>query len=261
MNDRLIQKIIAEKAPCYFISPHLDDAALSAGGLIAHLSRHTRVEIVTVFTAASPRPYTLSAQAFLSQCGYSDADVLFSDRRNEDAEACSLVGATQRHLGQVDALWRKVPSPSVLRTTLARILPEFLHAYPTYRMHVIRGTVSAHDEPLRAALGEELRSSIGKSGEHVIFCPLALQSHVDHALVRDACLTNFDNVILWRDFPYNIENGLAPEEIDTIGNEAFQWGAEKEMKEEMVRSYTSQVKAMFPDGNIPLVPEVYYAPK
>jgi LmbE family N-acetylglucosaminyl deacetylase len=261
MNNHIVQKIITAKISCYFVSPHLDDAMLSAGGLLAYLSSHTQVDVVTVFTHASARPYTLSAETFLKQCGYTDADTLFDDRRNEDTNACAIVGITPHHLGQVDALWRKIPSPNFLRKTLSRILPEFLHVYPTYRMHIIRGGVSRHDTSLSNVLGEELKKIIGAQKEYALFCPLALRSHVDHVLVRDVCLAHFDNVFMWQDFPYNTRNSMDVKKTDALGIEAFRWDTEKEKKKEMIASYTSQVQAMFPDGNIPLMPEVYYAPR
>ncbi len=261
MNDQTIQKIIAGRIPCYFISPHPDDAALSAGGLITYLAHHTHVEVVTVFTNASRRPYTLSAKTLLNQCGYSDADTFFNDRRIEDTNACAIVGIKPRHLGYVDALWRKIYSPNILRRILSYILPEFLHIYPTYRLHIIRGEVSSHDAELSNTLGKELRKIIDTGKEYMLFCPLAVRSHVDHELVRDVCLKNFDNVLMWQDVPYNTRNYTCPDEMDMIGSEAFQWGSEKDTKKQMIEAYTSQRKAMFPDGNIPLVPEVYYATK
>ena len=258
MNDQMIQKIIANRIPCYFISPHLDDAVLSAGGLIAHLSKHTQVEVVTVFTNASPRPYTFSIKMLLNQCEYIDADELFTDCRREDREACALVGAKPHHLGHTDALWRKIPSPHILRRILSHVLPEFLYVYPTYRMHVIRGGISRYDKSLVETLGKELSAIVAERKDAIIFCPLALRSHIDHVLVRDVCLANFDNVFMWQDFPYNMKNGLGTKEISSLGKEAFRWDAEKDMKKKMIESYVSQIHAMFPDGNIPLVPEVYY---
>lgn len=265
MNDHAIQKIIADKIPCYFISPHLDDAVFSAGGLIAYLSRHTQVEIVTVFTSASPRPYTFSATQFLKQCAYADVDALFADRRNEDRSACAIIGITPVHLGHTDALWRKVSSPGILRRMLSRILPEFLHAYPTYRLHIIRGGVSRHDKPLSMVLGEELKKIVGTDKEHMLFCPLAVRSHIDHVLVRDVCLAVFakERVILWEDFPYNIANPIGEKDIAPFAARAFSFDRpeEREKKLNMIRAYKSQAQAMFPDGNIPLVPEVYYSPR
>lgn len=261
MNDRILQKIIADRIPCYFISPHLDDAVFSAGGLIAYLSRHTHVEVVTVFSNASSRPYTLSAETLLKQCGYKDADVLFDDRRNEDRKACALTGITPRHLGHADALWRKIPSPNIVRRMFSRILPEFLHAYPTYRMHIIRGEISRRDRSLMETLGKELVAIRAERKDAVIFCPLALRSHIDHKIVREVCLKNFERVLLWADFPYNVRTPASAKEIRALGAEAFRWETEKDVKKKMIESYASQTHTMFPDGNIPLVPEVFYSPR
>lgn len=264
MNDHAIQKIIADKIPCYFVSPHLDDAMFSAGGLIAYLSSRTRVEVITVFTNASPRPYTFSATQFLKQCAYADADTLFADRRNEDKNACAIIGVTSVHLGHTDALWRKVSSPGILRRMLSRILPEFLHAYPTYRLHIIRGGVSRHDKPLSMVLSEELKRIIGADKDYALFCPLAVRSHIDHVLVRDACLAVFakERVMLWKDFPYNIANPPGEKDIAPFAALAFSFDRpeEREKKLNMMRAYKSQVRAMFPGGNIPLASEVYYSP-
>lgn len=259
MTNTLIQKIIANKIPCYFISPHLDDAVLSAGGLIAYLSRYTRVEVVTVFTTASLPPYTFSAKRFLQLCSYKDANTLFNDRRHEDRNALSLIGVKPRHLGKIDALWRKIPSPNFARRILSRMLSEFLHIYPTYRMHVIRGNISSHDKPLLVTLGEELRNLIDISKDYMLFCPLAVRSHIDHTIVRDVCLANFTNVIMWEDFPYNMRSSLDRKEVNALGVEVFRWGSEKELKKNMFEMYTSQRRAMFQDGNIPSAPEVYYS--
>lgn len=258
MNNPVVRKIIANKIPCYFVSPHLDDAALSAGGLIAHLSRRTRVEVITVFTNAAPGPCTLSAKAFLRQCGHKDALTLFAERRREDACALALVGITPIHLEHVDALWRAIPSLGTIRRALARLFPEFRHIYPTYRSHIVRGDVSRRDAPLSAALAEELAGIIDTRRAYALFCPLALHSHVDHELVRDACLATFDNVFLWQDFPYILEGKLSAGKTDIFGNEAFRWNGEMETKRNMIMVYASQARAMFPDGNIPLVPEIYY---
>ncbi len=261
MNETIIEKIITERIPCYFISPHLDDAVLSAGGLIAYLSQYTQVEGISVFTTASPRPYTFSVRQFLRQCGYEDADQLFTSRREEDREAYSLVNIVPRHLGYVDALWRKISTPGFFRRLFSHILPEFVHVYPTYRIHIVRGKISRHDEGLMHNLGEALKALIGEDKQCVVFCPIALRSHIDHIFIRDVCLKNFENVILWSDFPYNIRNAASAGEIEAIGNEVFKWDSQKDIKEKMIKAYTSQTKAIFPDGTIPLVQEVYYSPR
>jgi LmbE family N-acetylglucosaminyl deacetylase len=261
MNTELIKKIIAEEIPCYFISPHLDDAALSAGGLIAYLSQHTKVEVVTVFTEASSKPYTLSAKAFLKQCGGEGANALFEMRRAEDKKAYSVVGIKPQLLSHVDALFRKIASPNVLRRALSRILPEFLHVYPTYRWHIVSDSVSRHDSQLMSFLAAELTAIVAPAADYVVFCPLALRSHIDHILTRDVCLKTFGNVIMWQDFPYNIRSAAEKNEVASLGDELFRFEGESETKAAMLRAYKSQVRAMFPDGEIPSTPEVYYSPR
>ena len=262
MNNEIINNIIREKIPCFFISPHLDDAALSAGGLIAYLSQHTHVEVIDVFTEASPKPYTLSAKAFLRQCGYADdADALFDARRKEDLCAYGTIGITPRNLGFVDALWRRLPVVSAVHRALSHVLPEFSFIYPTFRVHVAGGHVSRHDRELAKKIGGELQKIIGEHERYYIFCPLAVKTHVDHVLVRDVCLKNFQHVIVWSDFPYCLVNGITPEKVGAFARVLFTWEDNMDEKKRMVSEYKSQLQGLFPTGGIPLISEVYYSPQ
>src|SRR5690348_14368459 len=97
--QELIDRIIKEKQPCLFISPHLDDAILSAGGLIGYLAPKTSVTLATIFTEASDRPYTYFARRLLKSWGQSDASEAYRFRRREDRELCERIGAMSLHLG------------------------------------------------------------------------------------------------------------------------------------------------------------------
>lgn len=256
----LIQKIIKEKIPCYFISPHLDDAALSAGGLMAHFKRSgVPVAVATVFTKGDS-PTTLSAKKFLRLSGFpGNTALLFRARSREDINAFRTIGIKPAHLGFVDALWRKIPSPGLIRRTLGRLLPEFIHVYPMYRFLVASNKISRRDRPLKEEVKEKLSKLIAKKENFIVFCPLGLNAHVDHVLTREACLLAFGGrVILWSDFPYNIRNAPKADEIAEIGIAAFEWKENFSEKLKMIEEYKSQLKGLFPDGNIRLVPEIYY---
>jgi hypothetical protein len=41
----------------------------------------------------------------------------------------------------------------------------------------------------------------------------------------------------------------------------FTWEENRESKKQMIKSYKTQAKAIFPGGHIPLIPEIYYSPK
>lgn len=69
----------------YFISPHLDDAILSAGALIYELKERGRVKIITIFTKG---------------------DKSFLKRKIEDKNVCRFLKINYLHLDFIDALWR-----------------------------------------------------------------------------------------------------------------------------------------------------------
>ena len=247
--QKLVQRIIAERIPCYFISPHLDDAVLSAGGLIQELAGKTEVTIITVFTKASGKD-TLSARQFLRQCHYHDAAKLFSDRRAEDKRIASKLGIEAIHLGYSDALWRERPVLSAAAKALARLMPEFSKIYPTYRFHIARGRLSSSDDSLIETIAKDLRQRVPLEGESEIFCPQAIGNHIDHIVVRKACEQAFASMIAWSDFPYNVR-------LRNMQPEAWRWGRNIAKKKELIHHYRTQAAALFAEGEIPLIPEEY----
>lgn len=105
------------------ISPHLDDAVLSLGGLIAAVPEIT--EVVTVHTEGAPD----AAVDWSHAGGFADPIEEHAARRLEDQQAMGHLGCRFRHLGlrsgelndttarqQVRALWGIAtrPSPSTL---------------------------------------------------------------------------------------------------------------------------------------------------
>lgn len=255
----IITDIVEKKIPCYFISPHLDDAVLSAGGLIASLAKHTDVTVATVCTRASERPYTLSTKAFLKQCGYTDGDTLYTDRRAEDKQLLHSNGVRTVHLGHVDGAWRKKTFVSGLTRFLGRILPEFIHRYPTHRFHIANGRVHAEDRETVDTLKEQLMGLVGFGRQYYVFCPVALGSHVDHIITQKVCADTFpENLVFWSDFPYNTEP-ISQSELTKSGLVlAGVWNNNLETKAELIRGYKTQMKLMFPDGHIPVIPELFY---
>ncbi len=264
-SKSLIKKIVDEKIPCIFVSPHLDDAILSAGDLISYLSDKTTVEVANVFTEASPRPYTLSARAFLGQCGYTNAHKLFEDRIAEDKEVFAQIDIKPHYLGFVDATWRKIKNGPWLMRWIGKYIAEFNQIYPIYRLHIANGKISKLDDHTIADISQELNKIIKKYPEAYVFCPLGDHSHVDHKVVRKACEKTFhNNIVYWSDFPYNIRHtDMADFSSEIIVNNLplskFTWQKEIETKEKLIRGYKSQFLPLFPDNKIPQVDEVYYA--
>src|ERR1700757_4655329 len=86
-GDRLTQlvgEIQDAGSAVMFVSPHLDDAVLSCGALLAHLARTCPVTVLTIFSsAAPPAKWGLAARKTLRDLGVTDAEALFEERRAE----------------------------------------------------------------------------------------------------------------------------------------------------------------------------------
>jgi LmbE family N-acetylglucosaminyl deacetylase len=150
-----------------YLSPHLDDAVLSAGGLIYDQTQvGIPVEIWT-FMCGFPAPEDISpfAELLHSRWGFSFADEAVSARREEDRMAAGIVGAQVTHFDFLDCIYRRGANG------------EWLYAEIFQPPHVEDG-----DLPKRIA--ETITPRI--TPDDVLVCQLSVGSHVDHVLMRQA---------------------------------------------------------------------------
>lgn len=167
-----------------YLSPHLDDAVYSCGGLIWQQTQAGEtVEIWTV-CAGDPPPGPLSPYAQTLHDRWGTERDAARVRRAEDERAASRVGATVRHLPLPDCIYRRGPAGEALYTSDEAIF----------------GTVHPADQPVVDWLSEML----GQEGtaEARIVCPLTLGGHVDHQLTRRAAEQAGRIDAYYPDFPY-----------------------------------------------------------
>ena len=253
-----LAKPIEEGVPLVVLAPHLDDAALSCGALMIHASRHTSVTVVTFFTEAGQRPYTLSARRYLYQAGGHDAQALYEQRRAEDLAALEPLGIKCVHAGLTEALFRRRPGPS-RRKRLAWLIPELAHTYPIYRTHIISGQIVPDDRDTLRVARAVVRQETAQ-GPCLVLAPLGVGGHVDHVLVRSAAASTGRAVIYYSDFPYNQRNPLQEAFVRRNGLVETKWFEFAEAKARLVEAYRSQMWSLFQDGRIPPVPEMYFSP-
>ncbi len=155
------------KRPRWIIlSPHLDDAALSVGGLIASLKSVARVEIWSLFCgAALIGPYSELASWLHASSGGSTGSRLQAKRELEDGRACKHLGAFARHFGWKDSPYRKDAGGGFMYQT-------------TQRDHWHDG-----DNRLVAEMAMRL-SNMTHQGD-VVLAPLGIGKHVDHVITRN----------------------------------------------------------------------------
>lgn len=99
------------------LSPHLDDAALGCGALLA---RCVRTTVVTVL-AGVPRDAALRTD-WDRDCGFADAAQAVSARRREDREALARLGCGSVHLPFLDGQYPGAESAERLAEGLAAAL-------------------------------------------------------------------------------------------------------------------------------------------
>lgn len=255
----VIEEIIAQKKTCYFISPHLDDAAFSAGGLISYLAKKTKVVVITAFTRGGADKHSLSALAYVRKCGYekNEVDNFFFNRRKEDRELFESLGVKVVHLDFLDALWRVNKNPNILYKFLSFLINDFRYIYPTHRLHISKGKIHSEDGENLRRLKSKLKEIVGN--RDALFCPLGIGKHVDHILVREACSNVFPNVIYWEDSLYNLYYEPDYDFIKKNNLKRFLFRKNQSERYTMYPAYKTQFGKLFggsTDFNLP--PEVYY---
>ncbi len=214
--------------PILVLSPHLDDAVLSCGGL---LLQHSDAEVITVFSADPPvpRPKALATVA------------LPEERRAEDACAMGKLGCSYHLADLPDAIDRVGPNEDRL--------------YP--RLSALFGPVAVADAPVCESIVAVVTPLLA---DRLLFCPMAVGAHVDHQLCAHAgrrLLAAGFEVLFYEDAPY-----VYPEPGPAVAGDSIRKAAgrlrarvsgieniaiDTEAKAEVVACYTSQITALFGD--------------
>ena len=224
-----------------YLSPHLDDAALSCGGMIyAQTKSGERVLIVTIF-AGRPDYSRLSEFARFQHRWWGDPDDPIGQRRREDERACRILGADWIHLDELDAIYRCDPATG---QTLYNSDSE------------IFGPPHPADTTKAVTMAEVWLRRLPFSHARV-YAPLAAGSHVDHQLIRQAAMYLIQyglSVVFYEDFPYvsdaeklvqalawAIPGGWQAQQIPLSLDEL-------ERKKEAISCYVSQTPVIFRHG-------------
>jgi LmbE family N-acetylglucosaminyl deacetylase len=163
-----------------YLSPHLDDAVLSAGGLIYEQSHAgILVEIWTFMCGYAPEEAVSPfAQLLHNMWGFSSAEETVRMRREEDKKAAAIVGASVIHFDFLDCIYRRGADG------------EWLYS-----------DVFTPPRPEDAAIPAQIAETISPRLEpnDVLVCQLSVGSHVDHVLVRQGA------ELLGRSLRYDID--------------------------------------------------------
>ncbi|MBU2609906.1 MAG: PIG-L family deacetylase [Chloroflexi bacterium] len=213
-----------------YISPHLDDAILSCGGLIWEQTHAgTQVEIWTVCTG-DPLDGPLSPFAEVLHAEWGTGADTPARRRQEDMAACRTVGARYRHLSIPDCIYRSGQDGAWL-----------------YDPNTLMGEIHPADRPLVETLRAFLAAIL--KPEDILVCPLTVGGHADHRLTRAAVEALERPLRYYADIPYLLKDASAMETLTSGMPAEVQPVSETGLRawQEGIAAYASQIGILFED--------------
>lgn len=216
-----------------YLSPHLDDVALSCGGLVWEQVQAGRSVSIWTICAADPPDEPLSPYASTLHTRWQAGRDATRLRRAEDRESVEQLGAAAVHFPVPDCIYRRSP-----QTGLALYQSE----------EAIFGPLDPAEEGLVKTLSDELKQRL--PGKVELVCPLALGGHVDHRLVRASAELLGLSLWYYADYPYAKE---APDVLDRMrrsGWQPFRFPVSADGLDAWVRSvaaHTSQLSTFWED--------------
>ncbi len=211
-----------------YFSPHLDDAVLSAGGLIrGQVDDGQEVEIWT-FMSGVPELEHLGefAKVMHRIWGFESAEQAIEVRRTEDRKAAAEVGARAVHFDFLDCIYRRGRQGQELYSDA--MLP-----------------IHPDDADLPAQVAQAMVAWL-KPDDRIV-CQLAVGGHVDHVIVRKAAEMLRRPLIYDADIPYALKR---PDELRTSiagMHESREPVSQAQLKcwIAAIESYASQVDSVF----------------
>jgi LmbE family N-acetylglucosaminyl deacetylase len=211
-----------------YFSPHLDDAVLSAGGLIYEQTRAGIPVEIWTFMSGFPNEAELTdfARVMHKIWGTTSAEQTVRTRRREDQKAAGMLGAKAVHFDFLDCIYRRGKNG------------ETLYSDASAPLH-------AAEADLPAQLAQTMVAWL--KPDDVAVCQLTIGGHVDHVIVRRAAEMLSRQLVFDADIPYllNHPGDLAPKTagmkpaVQSVSEAGF--GAWLEAAE----AYSSQLSSLF----------------
>lgn len=174
-----------------YLSPHLDDVALSCGGQVFHYTQDGQTVLIVSVMAGDPPHMQISDYARGLHERWALAGEAAAARRAEDIAACAILGADWLHWEAPDCIYRTDPGSGA----------------PFY---VSDPDIFGEIAPAEMGLVEELAGRIAALPAHNrLVVPLTVGHHVDHLLVRQAAERAFagEALLYYEDYPYAQQPG------------------------------------------------------
>ena len=186
-----------------YLSPHLDDVVFSCGGWIWEQTQQGQeVEIWTI-CAGDPSAEPLSELAASLHQSWNLTDNAVAIRRDEDQEACRVIGAVPKHLPFLDCIYRSS-----------------WEGEPFYQVgEDIFGGLDPREGNLIDEVSATLAELLPRDVDLIV--PLGIGYHVDHELTRKAASRLERRLVYYADYPY--ARDIEGQEILKIMENSQEW--------------------------------------
>ena len=172
-----------------FISPHLDDVALSVGGIVNHLSNNKNTTEIWTFFSGSPKDANLSDFAISLHKRWNLSLDAPKIRRLEDRKACKILGSDYKHFNLPDCIYRKDRQGN----PIVREEEDLYQSIPLSQQYLVN------------KISTDIISF--SSPDDIIVSPMAIGNHIDHRIVVAAIKQISSRTLLYyEDYPYLINS-------------------------------------------------------
>jgi LmbE family N-acetylglucosaminyl deacetylase len=216
-----------------YLSPHLDDVALSCGGFIWEQTKAGEAVEIWTICAGFPPDDNLSPYAKELHHRWGGGRDATKHRRKEDIKSCGVLGVPHRHFEIPDAIYRRDPKSG-------KSLYDSEEA--------IFGGLSDSEKLLIQSLVSKIAELIPV--DTILVSPITIGNHVDHQLTRIIAERLDVPISFYADYPYIedqavVLNALLPpgyhanrHPVSMKGLEAWQ---------DSIAAYKSQISTFWED--------------
>ncbi|KAA1188304.1 PIG-L family deacetylase [Photorhabdus heterorhabditis] len=173
-----------------FLSPHLDDAALSAGGLIHKLVLENKKVVILTFFTEYDKYLTSHDSHSVHNDNINSFMKSYSKRVNEDLAFCNKLSAIPIHGKILDCIYRTDQCGELIYKDSAMIY-----------------SGQVHESDNASDMAQDLiNKTLLNYQPDYIYAPLGIGQHVDHIIINNLVYnikgSRKFKILLYEDFPY-----------------------------------------------------------
>lgn len=231
-----------------FLSPHLDDFALSCADFaLSKIQSDHSVQVVTIFTNFQSNNLPQYSQQYVENCHSETIQEFKSKRKSEDRQAMRILGISKyKHLDFTDGGFRLFENNPI---------------YPS-KKDLFSGKIAKEDSELITKLNKKLLHFISPNSHY--FCPFGIGNHADHLIVRKVAesIVPPPHLFYYLDFPYtlllkNWNFSLVQDVfLKKKGKLLFRQSL---LKRACLSAYSSQIPLLFGTNTVKYYPEYIFS--